>query len=396
MYVEALREMVEGLEVPGNCDSLRELLPIRDLLEAKICSAVEEVEHGGEWALEGSVSMVSWLRANGAMTAGAAKSLTVTAARLAALPVTTAAYESGALSTDQVRAIVAKVAERHVELFASHEAALVPTLIPMTVTEVAQTMEEWKQRADALDPLPEDADPKRELFFSKTFAATREMKGSFATEYGEVIDTALGLAKTKDAEDEHRSPAQRRADALIDICRFYLDNQAANPARRHRPHVNVIVDVKDVERGGPGRFASGEVAPAAFIEALGRDCNLHRVLARGRSAILDYGRSARSAPPDLFNALVMRDGGCREPGCDRPAAWCDAHHIAMWEAGGETSIDNMVLRCSRHHHLWHRRRNLGWTERMEADGTLVITAPDHRVYTSTPHGPLARQRQLAV
>lgn len=37
MYFEALREMVAGLDVPGNCDALREILAVRDLLEAKIC-----------------------------------------------------------------------------------------------------------------------------------------------------------------------------------------------------------------------------------------------------------------------------------------------------------------------------------------------------------------------
>lgn len=340
--------------------------------------------------------MVSWLRANAAMTAGGAKSLTTIAARLAALPVTTSAYESGRLSSDQVRAIVAKIAERHVELFAAHEGEIVPRLVGLTVAQVAQVMEDWKQRADALDPLPDDEDPKRELFFSKTFQATRELKGSFATEYGEVLDAALGLAKTTDAEGESRSPAQRRADALVDICRFYLDNHAGATAPRHRPHLNVIITVDDAEAGGPGRFASGEVAPSAFVETLGCDCNLHRVLARGRSAILDYGRSARTAPVDLFNALVLRDGGCREPGCDRPPAWCDAHHVVMWDDDGETNVDNLVLRCSRHHHQMHRRRNLGWTERLEPDGRLVITAPDHRVYTSTPYGVLALQQLLAV
>src|SRR5690348_10676052 len=128
MYFEALREMVADLDVPGNCDALREILAVRDLLEAKICPAIEEAERSGEWEIEGSVSMVSWLRANGAMTAGGAKSMATVAARLAALPVTAGAYETGTLSSDQVRAIVAKVAERHVELFAQHEAELIPTL----------------------------------------------------------------------------------------------------------------------------------------------------------------------------------------------------------------------------------------------------------------------------
>ncbi len=103
----------------------------------------------------------------------------------------------------------------------------------------------------------------------------------------------------------------------------------------------------------------------------------------------------RTAPPDLFNAIALRDGHCREPGCDRPPSWCDAHHVDVWDEGGVTSLENSVLRCVRHHHLWHKRRKLGWTERLEPDGTLHITDPGHRVYSSYPAGPMA-QRQLLV
>ena len=118
---------------------------------------------------------------------------------------------------------------------------------------------------------------------------------------------------------------------------------------------------------------------------------MHRVLKNGRKGILDYGRSARTAPPDLFNALALRDGGCREPGCDRPPEWCHAHHVQMWdEQDGPTSLANMVLKCTRHHHQWHRRRKLGWTERLEPDGTLVITDPNGRRYVSHPRGPAVR------
>ena len=105
------------------------------------------------------------------------------------------------------------------------------------------------------------------------------------------------------------------------------------------------------------------------------------------------GATARTAPADLFNAIALRDGHCREPGCDRPPEWCDAHHVDIWDEGGVTSLENCVLRCVRHHHQWHRRRNLGWTERLEPDGTLVITDPSGRSYLSYPDGPLA-QRQL--
>jgi hypothetical protein len=72
--------------------------------------------------------------------------------------------------------------------------------------------------------------------------------------------------------------------------------------------------------------------------------------------VLDVGRSRRTAPPKIRRALTVRDGGCTAPGCDTDPSRCEAHHIDHWEFGGETSISNMVLLCSRHHHMVHEGR----------------------------------------
>lgn len=48
--------------------------------------------------------------------------------------------------------------------------------------------------------------------------------------------------------------ATRRADALVDIARFFLDFQRTHSGGRHRPHVNVVVNLEDLagNRGWPG------------------------------------------------------------------------------------------------------------------------------------------------
>jgi hypothetical protein len=86
----------------------------------------------------------------------------------------------------------------------------------------------------------------------------------------------------------------------------------------------------------------------------------------------------------LYNALVIRDRHCRFPGCDRPAAWGEGHHLHPWQAGGPTSITNLVLLCSRHHHLLHTPR---WHAKLLPDNTLEITHPTGHIRTSTPPHP---------
>src|SRR4029077_8746214 len=59
--------------------------------------------------------------------------------------------------------------------------------------------------------------------------------------------------------------------------------------------------------------------------------------------------------PAMRRAVVLRDGHCRLPGCDRPPAWCDAHHVLHWADGGRTDLCNLILLCRRHHRMLHER-----------------------------------------
>jgi hypothetical protein len=56
---------------------------------------------------------------------------------------------------------------------------------------------------------------------------------------------------------------------------------------------------------------------------------------------LEVGRTTRVVPPAHRVvppahrvALAIRDGGCVFPGCARPLAWCEAHHLRHWLHGG--------------------------------------------------------------
>ena len=122
---------------------------------------------------------------------------------------------------------------------------------------------------------------------------------------------------------------------------------------------------------------------AAAIARLLCDANIHRVVTEGRSSILDYGTATRVVSPNLWAALVLRDRHCRHPGCDRPSVWCEAHHVIPVLEDGPTCLSNLVLKCSRHHHLGHLP---GWAEKLKPDGTLVLTDPAGRSWETHPPG----------
>ena len=264
-----------------------------------------------------------------------------------------------------------------------------PTLASMSVADVTTAMQAWAQAAkDSLvDPAdPEPARPERRLHLSRTMNGRRELSGSLDPEAGAIAETALRLAQTDDVDGEpERSPAERRADALVDVLRFFLDHQQTRRGGRHRPHLNVFLDYEDLV-GDPkptGWLFDGTVLDSATIRRLACDAGVHRVVTEGRSSILDYGTTTRTIPANLFNALVARDQYCRFGDCDRPPQWCEAHHVEHWEHGGPTELGNLVLSCSRHHHLVHQP---GWHAKLLPDGTYEVTGPSGQVIESRPPG----------
>ena len=76
------------------------------------------------------------------------------------------------------------------------------------------------------------------------------------------------------------------------------------------------------------------------------------VFNRWQTQPINIGRKTRIVPTAIKRALVARDKSCAFPGCHRKR-FVDAHHIQHWSAGGDTSLDNLILLCSPHHKLVH-------------------------------------------
>ena len=86
---------------------------------------------------------------------------------------------------------------------------------------------------------------------------------------------------------------------------------------------------------------------------------------------MSIGRRARSIPPGIRRALLLRDHGCAFPGCTH-TTFLHGHHIRHWLHGGETSMENLVMLCTFHHHLVHEG---GWTVSAIAGGGFAFRSP---------------------
>jgi hypothetical protein len=101
---------------------------------------------------------------------------------------------------------------------------------------------------------------------------------------------------------------------------------------------------------------------------------------------LDVGRESRLFTPRQRIALAVRDGGCRWTGCDRPASYCEAHHIDEWARdGGRTDIDRGILLCRFHHMELHHGR---WQITRHRKDDFVLHHPDGQESVLHPRLPL--------
>jgi hypothetical protein len=190
------------------------------------------------------------------------------------------------------------------------------------------------------------------------------LTGDLDAESTEIVATALDaeIEALRNADRTDRRPVpERRADALVSLCRQYLAARDDGPGpRRGRTHVGVIADIGALTGITDDLLAALRIEAAhvgqlsrATLERLTCDCKLSRILMDGPSQVLDVGRATRTVSNAMWNALVARDQHCSHPGCTRGPAYCDAHHIIHWSKGGPTSLADLKLLCWEHHRKQH-------------------------------------------
>jgi Domain of unknown function (DUF222)/HNH endonuclease len=278
---------------------------------------------------------------------------------------------------------------------------------------------------------------RRGLWLAATLDGMVAVDGLLEPEAGQSLLAALEpLARPSSAEDT-RSGGQRNADALTELARRQLEGGRLPQSGGVRPQLLVTVDLDSLlgrpgSLGGEGGWA-GPLDPEA-CRRLACDSAVTRVLVtrqptdghrhpmdnpvevesltnrdpggaqelaartpgetdglatRLRAAMtllppvlggaptqpLEVGRTSRVVQPAQRAALVVRDGGCGFPGCDRPQAWCEAHHLQHWLHGGPTDLANLALLCRTHHRAVHEG---GWRLARDPDGWLAAIPPQRR------------------
>jgi Domain of unknown function (DUF222)/HNH endonuclease len=326
---------------------------------------------------------VAWLAGAFKMAWGVARNMLRTARALERMPETQEALEEGELSTSALRVLM-DAREPDPAAFRGAERALVDVARVHSVSDLRRVVAYWRQAVeqDSLLNGEERLRESRRFHASVTFMGMVRVDGDLDPETGETVLTALRAVLDAESHSpdngDARTPAQRRADALGEVCRQWLDLADRPTVAGEKPHVTVTVGAEAL-RGEAGEPCEGDHVGPISLEAvrlLACDASIQRVVMAGPSEPLDVGRRTPvdDAHP-IRRAVIVRNRRCWFPGCDRPHTWCDAHHIVHWTAGGPTALPNLVLLCRRHHRMVHTRRF-----RLEIqNGSPLFTRPDGSV-----------------
>lgn len=259
---------------------------------------------------------------------------------------------------------------------------------PIVLATVAgESAEEAKEKH--LQRQAEAAHRNRSLIFGRDGDGSVTFSGSLPRVAGEgfitLIDSYVesrrrSIIEERDPATNLRSPAQRRADALLDLITTQQRERRAPSSGGDRPRVIVTMSYDRLHQAaaGAGLISDSEPVSAGELRQLCCDADLVPAVLGAASEVLDVGREHRLVTRALRTALTVRDGGCVFPGCNTRPAVCEAHHIDPWWNGGPTDLSNLALLCHHHHGLVepakHATRDQ-WELRIASDGLPEAVPP---------------------
>ncbi len=288
------------------------------------------------------------------------------------MPAVEAAWLAGDIGEAQVALLALARTPETAECFERDEAMLVDQARKLGYRSFARALAYWGQLADpdGTERSAERQHADRRLHLSQTFGGAWSLEGLFDPINGAILANVLGRidkelfeadwAEARErvgdkvcAGDLARTPAQRRADALVEMAR----RAAAMPAgaRLPEPLFSVLVGYETFA-GRTCELANATVVPPGSLVPWLDRAWVERVVFDGPKRVKDVGVRTRIFTGATRRAVQLRDRECFHPYCDRVAEDCEIDHVRPWSEGGLTVEDNGRVACGFHNRERHRPR----------------------------------------
>jgi hypothetical protein len=378
MQLDVLRDAIDSLissdpsayADPASIELLERQLTRLDSLVTAAIGAFDATEG---YAVDGACNATTWLATRCRIPKAMARSQLRRGRLVRQLSHVGAAWSKGDLTgahVDTLASVRRPVTEAALE---RDEALLVEHAVNLSFVDFTRALTYWEQLADP-DGVEAGADrlrERREVHLASSVDGLWFGKLTLDPIAGAIVDGELSrlekdcfdadwaqarelLGRDPTIHDLARSPAQRRADALVEMAT--RSRTAPEGGHRPSPLFSVLVDYPTLH-GRICELAQGIVlSPGSLVPWL------DQALIE-RAVFTPTGRVEVSASARLFTgatrrALELRDGRCTHPFCDRPADRCQGDHITPFAAGGLTTQENGRLLCGFHNRLRNTRPEL--------------------------------------
>lgn len=405
------------------------LLAVLNLLEvesrrlsAQVDRVVDAVDRTDAFRVDGHFSARSAVTHTARVLPGESAARVRVARALRELPELADAYRAGDVPVGSMREVANVAANPRVaHLLAGSDRWFTELCATRTHAEVRQWCREWERRADADGAEQRDADghARRNVQFAQLYNGTFRISGGVGALQGALMADTLAFYENREFEADlaelralhgaaaplgllRRTPAQRRADAMVAIFRI-AGSVDADGVAINDPITNIVIDEETFERaiasaigahlepadptqadGVLCRTLTGhalglfDVAEAAFVG------HVRRVVVNARGVTIDLGRASRLFRGHARTAVLLGGWptarlGCEWSGCDAPSLRLQIDHLQRAADGGPTSPWNGRPKCGGHNLLmeagyrirYHRGRP---HEFLRPDGTPITPA----------------------
>jgi hypothetical protein len=318
------------------------------------------------WAVDGAQNAAAWLAAKLRMARQDAYRFLRAGRRLRHMPLVADAFSEGDISLSHVEAIGRLRRPATLDAFERDEAFLVEQAKTLTYAQFQRVIAAWD---DAADPDRGEDDAKklhddRALHLSQSYQGAWFLDGNLDPVGGLTVADELRrlerrlfnkdwnearqhLGRKPLPDELARTPAQRRADALVEMA--IRSRAMPKGARKPEPLFSVIVGLEGLHRLAELHNRT-LVHPASLTRWLS-NAWIERVVFDSPSRAIDIGRRRRLFSAAQRRLIQVRDRECTHPCCDRPATECETDHITPYSQGGETTCDSGRMHCDFHNQL---------------------------------------------
>jgi hypothetical protein len=408
--------------------------------QGSLLTVVGELDRRQAFRAEGATSLAAWMTQRLGVAEGTGRSWAQVAEKLWDLPHLAQGLRVGALSFDKVRAAVELATPES-------DASVLRQAEECTVRQLIDLIRAKRGTND------EQAAARHDYRYVRFNDARRVMTAQFAEDAYAEVRAAITARARMFPSDGETAFDQRRADALLDICRGSSgrggtgDGAGSGAGADGDAVGGVSADANadadadaDADAGGGGSAGSGTSAGTggaggaaggsgatsasgargrsnffivahtdlSFLRGGSGGAEIEGLGLLSREAIrrISCGATVALALDDAFGHTMFegrarrfasdaqrREVQRRDRRCRFPGCsnntFTDVHHIVHWIDQGTTDLPNLVLLCDHHHHRVHEGK---WEMTGNANGILRFVGPNGRPMTSRPSPLWTRRR----